>query len=273
MSKIIRSLAITARIVDEASGLVDFIASTPTVDSYGESIAPDGFDVSSVETNLPLVDSHDYSSVRTLIGKVVKCWTQGKSFMCSAKLAIDVPENDLAKLAFAMLKAGYLRACSVGFMPLQVLRPTDEGYDEECERLGVEKPSLIYTSCKLLELSLCCIGANPDAVTASASAAGLSRKSLENLQTKFAPSGRQALSDSKRELMNLFLKPPFTTPAQAEDKLLAARKGQSEGELLRATAGYFRAVHHSKHMQALDYLRARLDAETEIRELVRFMAK
>lgn len=170
MKTLRRTIHPVARVLDETKGIVEYIASNQTPDSYNEVIRADGWQFSRFQKNAPFVDSHNYQSIDCLLGKVIDFAVKGKNLVETVKWAIDVTENVLAQKGFAMTAAGYLKAVSVGFMPVTYCSKWDSDpseYKEQCEELGIDPASnirTIYTRQEQLELSACVIGANPDAV-------------------------------------------------------------------------------------------------------------
>ncbi len=164
------------RVLDEQRGIVEFCATSAAIDSYNEVVDPDGCDLSRFQKNSPLIDSHNYGSVANVLGKVNDIRKErgenGTELIATVQFAIDVPENDLARQSFAMVKAGYIKACSIGFIPTQTCQRNDSQFSEVCEDLGLgdleDSIRCVYRQWTLLELSVCAIGANPDAVARTA---------------------------------------------------------------------------------------------------------
>jgi hypothetical protein len=180
-STIRRPLQIEVRVIDEKKGLVEYIASDETLDSYREIIRAEGWRFTNFRKNAPFVDSHDYYTIDNLLGKVSDFQIKDKQLVETVQWAIDVPENILAQRGFAMTKAGYLKAVSVGFWPTRMANRWDAdrtAYDQQLAELGMtsmpdsQKPRTIYLEQEQVELSACIIGANPNAL-AKAFKAGL----------------------------------------------------------------------------------------------------
>lgn len=127
---------------DEKSGLVEFIASSDAVDREGESIDPQGWDLSNIGKNLPLLWAHNDRELP--IGKVVEARVEGNNLIAAVEFAHKV--NDFAKQVYDMVTAGFLNAVSVGFMP--------KSYNVEGRMISQE----------LLELSVVNIPANQEAL-------------------------------------------------------------------------------------------------------------
>jgi hypothetical protein len=170
--KLLRTLTPEIRIIDAKKGLVDYVASDQTLDSYNEIIVASGWKFSRFTRNAPFVDSHDYYCIDKLLGKVVEFGVQGKQLVERVQWAIDVPENALAQLGWKMTAGGYLKAVSVGFVPVRMVSKWRNDPNEMAQvvtELGLDastaaKVSCIYQEQEQLELSACIIGANPNAL-------------------------------------------------------------------------------------------------------------
>jgi HK97 family phage major capsid protein len=181
METLRRTIHPEVRIVDAKAGIVDYVASDETLDSYREVIRARGWRFDNFRKNSPFVDSHNYSSFEFLVGHVIDFGTRGRQLIERVKWAIDVPDNPRAKLGWKMTESGYLKAVSVGFWPeITVTRydqdPTE--YRKQLQELGLDKlpeskqPRAIYTQQQQIELSAVVIGANPNALLEKALRAG-----------------------------------------------------------------------------------------------------
>ncbi len=214
------------RVLDEQRGIVEFCATSAAIDSYNEVVDPDGCDLSRFQKNSPLIDSHNYGSVANVLGKVNDIRKErgenGTELIATVQFAIDVPENDLARQSFAMVKAGYIKACSIGFIPTQTCQRNDSQFSEVCEDLGLgdleDSIRCVYRQWTLLELSVCAIGANPDAVARTAA----------RLSPSFSFNLPEPMSN------NRFIDRVTRLTSKTTDRLESARRGQSESELIRA---------------------------------------
>jgi len=164
-----REIVSETRVLDADHGLVEYVASDQSLDSYRELILASGWRFNLFQRNAPFVDSHDYSSIERLLGRVVDCRVEGDQLIETVQWAHDVPENALARLGWKMTLAGHLRAVSVGFVPLRTLSKFDANprpYEERVRTLGLEQnpPVRIYAEQEQIELSACLIGANPNAL-------------------------------------------------------------------------------------------------------------
>lgn len=172
MKAIRRTIHPEVRMLDVAKGLVEYVASDESIDSYREVIRADGWKFDHFKRNAPFVDSHNYDTIDNLIGKVVDFTIMGKKLIETVQWAIDVAGNELAQKGFAMTQAGYLKAVSVGFWPVRMVSRWDANptaYNQEISRLDVKAedpncPRTIYLEQQQIELSACIIGANPNAL-------------------------------------------------------------------------------------------------------------
>lgn len=165
----IRTIHPEARVLDSKTGLVEYVASDESVDSYREIILAKGWRFSRFSKNAPFVDSHDYSCIDKLLGKVVEFRVDGNKLINKVQWAIDVEHSPLAKLGFDLTEKGYLKAVSVGFIPLKMAWPGSTNWAEAVKEAGLTADNMgsvwgIYLEQEQIELSACIIGANPNAL-------------------------------------------------------------------------------------------------------------
>src|ERR1035441_8084218 len=122
ITSIRRDLHPQIRVIDSKRGTVEYIASDETIDSYGEVVKAAGVDFSRFQKNAPFVNSHDYSSIENLLGQVVDFRVANRRVVETVQFAIDVPTQPLARMAFDMTAAGFLKAVSIGFIPTATVR-------------------------------------------------------------------------------------------------------------------------------------------------------
>ncbi len=171
-NKLIRALDVVPKIISEAEGLVDYVASNETLDSYNEVIAVSGWRFTRFGRNAPFVDSHDYWTIKKLLGEVVSARIEGRNLIERVRWAKDVEENDLARLGWKMTVGGFLKAVSVGFIPVRHVRNGADGWTQALQAVGIKPEDgagirWIYLEQEQIELSSCIIGANPDALAKS----------------------------------------------------------------------------------------------------------
>jgi hypothetical protein len=169
--KLIRALNVEARIVSEAEGLVDYVASDATLDSYREIVDPKGWKFTHFSKNAPFVDSHDYWSIEKLLGKVTSFEVRGGQLIERVQWAKDVAEAKLAQLGWKLTTGGFLKAVSVGFFPKKYAASYGDAnaWAAACAALKLDAETVaqcrcIYLEQEQIELSACIIGANPNAL-------------------------------------------------------------------------------------------------------------
>lgn len=205
MKTLIRTLHPEIKVLDAKNGTVEYIASDESLDSYREIIRADGWRFTRFEKNSPFVDSHDYSTVEKLLGKVIDFKVAGGRLIETVQWAIDVAENKLAQLGWKMCANGYLPAVSVGFIPVRAVSKWEDptAFSQELSRLNLgskDNVRAIYLEQEQIELSACIIGANPNALAKAYKADVLDDADLELI----------SIEATKRETHN-----PATDPADA----------------------------------------------------------
>ena len=186
----IRTLNPEIRVVDEKAGTVEYIASDESLDADCEVVRLSGWRFDRFQKNAPFVDSHKYGSIDAVLGKVLDARLENNRLVETAQWAIDVPENVLAQRGFAMTKAGYLKAVSVGYETVKALTTLSRGswpdhwqgasilttgsrdgkrlWTDQLQELGLasseNRPVTIILEQQQLELSACVIGANPNTI-------------------------------------------------------------------------------------------------------------
>jgi hypothetical protein len=181
--KLIRTLNAEVRVVDQAKGIVDYIASDETLDAYNEVILAKGWKFTHFAKNSPFVDTHDYCCIDRLLGKVISWGIRGKQLVNRVQWAIDVPSADLARLGWEMTVAGYLRAVSVGFEATRSVFQGAENWATAVREAGLDvetaaKTRRIFQEQEQLELSAVILGANPNALLAARKAGAAKEDSL-----------------------------------------------------------------------------------------------
>lgn len=178
------TLAAEIKIIGEKEGLVEYIASDETIDSYREIIRVDGWRFDQFEKNAPFVDTHNYWTIKNQIGDVVD-WRidkRNRRLIETVKWAKDVASNELAKFGWDMIVAGFgPKAVSVGFYPEEYVSRWDAQdaskrplWLQQLEALGMDEADTnvrcIYIKQQQIELSACILGANPNALQLTAKA-------------------------------------------------------------------------------------------------------
>ena len=129
-----------------------FIASDDSVDRYGDIVEASGWDTKDFVNNPQFLFGHRSSALP--IGSVTRTWRKGNQFMADVEFA-PAGLDKFADKCFAFLKAGLLRAVSVGFVPIS----REPMYDDEGRWIGTH-----FLKQSLLELSLVPLPANTNAL-------------------------------------------------------------------------------------------------------------
>lgn len=180
-----REIPAEVKVIDAGTGIVEYVASDESIDSYGEIIRANGWRFDRFSRNAPFVDSHRYDAIDCVLGKVVDFRVEGRRLIEVVQWAIDVPSNQRARMGWEMTQAGFLKAVSVGFQPIQMVSRWDQdktGWLAQLSQLGIHEEDgvrAIYVTQQQLELSAVVIGANANALVTMSKAfrAGVLRES------------------------------------------------------------------------------------------------
>jgi len=205
-----RELAVVPRVLSEEEGTIEYIASDETLDCYGEIVRVGGWRFTNFAKNAPFVNSHDYSDIRNLLGQVVSFEVRENKLIEVVKYARQ--PDTLADWAFKMARDGFLRAVSVGFVPVRMCSKWDGDQSPFLSQVAelkldaqtAAKLRAVYMEQEQIELSQCVIGANPNALAnvAKAYKAGcLTEADVQKLSAQIANEKQQS---------------PSTTPATDE---------------------------------------------------------
>lgn len=128
-----------------------FTISTASVDRMGDTIAVDGWKLDNFRKNPVVLWGHDSSSLP--VARANKVWIEDGKLKAEAEFTPPgmTRFNDTV---FDMLKAGFLNATSVGFVPLKYAFT-----DDPQRRFGID-----FMEQELLEFSVVSIPANPEAL-------------------------------------------------------------------------------------------------------------
>jgi phage head maturation protease len=197
MSLIFRTFGLASKAYDEGNPLSlvimppndkarvrRFIASDDTVDRYAEVVMPDGIELQDYARNPVVMSMHDYEA-----------WPLGHAIaagVVDGKLMVDVefdpPDVDPdAEKVMRKIDLRTVNACSIGFEPLEWY---DQGKASAELKAAYPQARRIYTRSKLLELTICPIPANPNALAAALQRSILLRHGIEvESQPNSAPAG------------------------------------------------------------------------------------
>lgn len=144
---------------DAASRSQRFVMSSETKDLYGDIVRQSGIDITNFAKNPVGLAYHDgrspigwWSDVKSVNGRPKR--TEGTLTLHPEGTTDRIDEIG------RLLAASAIKACSIGFMPLEAEWIMDEN--------GRNTYGLDFTASSLLECSVCAIPANPDALAKSA---------------------------------------------------------------------------------------------------------
>ena len=165
--------------------------STQGVDADGDLVYSAGVDVDRYKSNPVVCWSHDYS--RPPIGKMTELSVQKDHIEGKIKFA----DTDMGRECYKLVKGGFLRTCSVGFITRSALKRGTKEFKEFCSATGVvvsEACKRIISKWTLIENSMVCIPSNQDALVHAVSVKsilkdmGLDGKGVESpASTEAAP--------------------------------------------------------------------------------------
>ncbi len=126
---------------------IEFVGSTKAKDRYGDVIEQAGWEIGNFLGNPVVPWGHDYSMPP--VAKALEVGIKDGDLVFKAQFATK-DEYEWADTIYKLYKGGYLRAFSVGFIPLEYDGNWEVGYT--------------FTKCELLEVSCVTVPANPEAL-------------------------------------------------------------------------------------------------------------
>ena len=176
-----KQFLMTLTVGDEETRTITASVTTTQVDHDGDIVNPMGMDLNVFMKNPVIMWSHNYSIPPVGKAKEISVNKDG------IEMKMEIAQTDMAEECWQLLKGGFLRACSVGFIARKwVIKGTKE-FTEFVKEKGLsvgDTCERIITEAVLLENSLCAIPCNPSAlVTAiSAKSINLSAKTIKELE-------------------------------------------------------------------------------------------
>jgi len=178
-----------------ASAVLDFIASDETVDRYDEVISAAGWRLDNYRRNPVFQNAHQYGDIIFTLGKalVTEVREIGGRPALLQRIEFATDANPMARIAYGLYKGGFLRAVSVGFIPLKwqdgqphQTHPTHQSPRSDAPRSSSAASasssiSRTYLEQELLEVSAVGIPANPNALMLGLKAGAVERNDLEEL--------------------------------------------------------------------------------------------
>jgi hypothetical protein len=187
-----RELVVVPKVLDDSMGLVRYTASDETLDCYNEIVRANGWQFNFFSKNAPFVDSHDYSTIKNLLGQVVDYRVVGNELQEDVMYSRE--PGTLAEWAYKMVRDGFLRAVSVGFVPMRMATKWDQDQTNflgQISSLGLDaqtaaRLAAVYIPQEQIELSQCVIGANPNALAKAYKGGTLTEEDIDKFSAYIA---------------------------------------------------------------------------------------
>lgn len=239
---------VTVRGIDEKARSATFVAATETgVRSYygREYLRMAGARLQRYRSNNVVLDAHNRYEVGAIIGKAeVKIDAENRQLLATITFA----ETDRAETVWQLVKGGFVKALSVGFIPdeSKTVRLEEGQTDGEGDN-QVQGPARVVKAWELFEISVVPVPADPNAL----------RRMLErnvDFLRNFTPEPKEDVTmagENKDNKTQAQPANPPADPAKPGDELAserAAREAKAQAETAKARADV--AVH----------LRAQVDA-------------
>ena len=137
---------------------VEFIISSTRRDRDGDIIDPKGWQLKDYKNNPVVLWGHNPH--QPPIGRAKSVWLDGDKLMAKAEFADNEADpSGFADTIYRMLKAGYLNATSVGFLPHEFEFIKDKDEDGDIYVTGLK-----FTKQDLMEFSVVSVPSNADAL-------------------------------------------------------------------------------------------------------------
>lgn len=146
---------------NEEKRQISYLVSDETPDRVGDIIKVTGWDLNQYRQNPVILWAHDGSSVPP-IGRSENV---RRRYEPSPRLTADVefaPKEayEFADTIYQLAARGFIKATSVGFMPLETMELDKKSREE----LGLGRYGQVFTKAELMEISIVSVPANPSAL-------------------------------------------------------------------------------------------------------------
>ena len=153
--------------IDEETRKVRFVISTQAVDRDKDTINPKGFELGNYKKNPVVLFAHDNS--KPPIAKASDIKVEGGKLKATAEF-MDKDLFEFSDMIFRMIKGGFIKATSVGFLPTEFEFADQE---DKSRQGGVD-----FMKQELLEFSIVPVPSNPEALL-EANAKGINTEPLQ----------------------------------------------------------------------------------------------
>lgn len=158
---------------ERPAAIIDFIASSETLDRADEIILAGGWKLEQYRRNPVFQNAHQYGDIIFTLGRAliteVRSGPAGEPCLFQ-RVEFAVGANPMARIAYGLYKGRFLNAVSVGFVPLR--------WENGAPGSGYRRRHLEQ---ELLEVSAVGIPANPDALQLGLKAGAVDKADLREL--------------------------------------------------------------------------------------------
>ncbi len=150
---------------------LDFVSSDETPDRWGEVISAAGWRLENYRRNPVFQNAHQYGDVIFTLGRALATEVreiEGRVALYQ-RIEFAVEANPMARIAYGLYRGGFLRAVSVGFIPLRWADAQGE------TGAGIRRRHLEQ---ELLEVSAVSLPANPNALALAVKSGAVARGDL-----------------------------------------------------------------------------------------------
>ena len=168
---------------------LDFISSDETIDRYDEIVSASGWRLTNYLRNPVFQNAHQYGDILFTLGRALITEVRSVSgrFALFQRIQFATEANPVAKIAYGLYKGQFLKAVSVGFVPI---RWEDGTAKTDYRRKFLEQ--------ELLEVSAVSIPANPNALALGYKSGALEKSDVRELSQLL----RWLTSESKNAARN-----------------------------------------------------------------------
>lgn len=209
--------------------VLQFTGSTEDEDRRGDVITASGWRLKDYKKNPVFLWAHQYDTPP--VGKAVNVWIDNDRLKFHIQFA-ERDEYEFADTIYKLYKGGYLRATSVGFMPIET-EPLEIKDDEDggcCSHQATR-----YLKQDLLELSACPVPANPNALAEAMTKGLVTDEVIQEIAAAEVadlteePSGE--IEEEHRSAISYESAHPGGTPKAGEDEEWDAGKEVASAEV------------------------------------------
>lgn len=162
------TLAVTCSPNEDDEDCLTMRASDASLDRDGEVLMPEGWQLDNYRRNPVIQNAHNYGTILDTIGRAEVTEVRDGALVQRWRFASEA--NPVAKIARDLYRGGFLRACSVGFIPVKWM------YGEEGS--GFRRK---FVEMDLLEVSAVPIPSNPNALVAALKSGAIKRQDIGEL--------------------------------------------------------------------------------------------